>query len=68
MSKTRIQYTLSYKDTNNAIRFDFYPTRKEVYEFVSKYFFVEEIALVIMDELLKKGSYAGFKLEYNIEA
>jgi hypothetical protein len=57
---------LSYKDDTEYSYT--YPTRRQVYEFISKYFSVEEIKLVILDELVKKGSYMGFKLQYKTEA
>ena len=66
MSCYNSQYVLSYQD--DAEYFYCYPTRRQVYKFVSKYFSVKEIKLVILDELVKKGSYMGFKLQYKTEA
>ena len=67
MNTNKPQYSLSFKNgksNNSAEYFDSYPTRRQIYEFVSKYFSVEEIALVILDELVKKGSYVGFEITY----
>lgn len=62
MNTNKPQYMLSYKDDTEF--FDSFPTRRQVYEFVSKYFSVEEIALVITSELCKKCSYASFEITH----
>lgn len=62
MNTDKPQYMLSYKDDTEY--FYSYPTRQQVYDFVSKYFSVEEIALAITNEFCKKGYYEFFEITH----
>lgn len=67
ISNNKPQYSLSFKNgkSNNSTEyFDSYPTREQIYSFVSKHFTIQEISLVETDELYKNGSSNLFHITF----